>query len=96
MRSEYHASGRPASMLSRHADVRTQQRCIPRFIVDALIDWGDCSDAGAGASSYSFSKRSWRRFARYLGVEAKRFERYRNVYVVVARDGTVMTVCWRH
>ncbi len=96
MRSECHSSGRPASRLSRHAAVRTQQRCIPQFILDGLIDWGDRSDAGAGASSYSFSKRSWRRFASYLGVAAKRFERYRNVYIVVARDATVITVCWRH
>jgi len=59
-------------------------------------DWGDRSDAGTGASSYAFSKRSWRRFARYLGSEARLFERYRNVYVVVAKDGAVITVCWRH
>jgi hypothetical protein len=39
---------------------------------------------------------SWRKFAGYLGVAAKRFERYRNVYVVIARDGTIITVCWRH
>jgi hypothetical protein len=86
---------RPLSKLSKHAAVRTQQRCIPQVIVDALQDWGDCIHAGAGAFSYFFSKRSWGRFCAYLGVEAKRFERYRNAYVVAANDGTVITVCWR-
>lgn len=96
MRTEVHAGGRPAPTYSRHAAIRTQQRCIPQFIVDALIDWGDSSHTRSGASSYAFSKRSWRKFAGYMGSEARRFERYRNVYVVVGSDGTVITVCWRH
>jgi hypothetical protein len=29
-------------------------------------------------------------------VEAKRFERYRNAYIVVTEGGTIITVCWRH
>lgn len=95
MRIESDLIERTVSPLSRHAAVRCQQRCIPQFIVDALIDWGDSSDAGTGAFSYSFSKRSWRRFATYMGRDASRFERYRNVYIVVARDGTVVTVAWR-
>lgn len=95
MRSDIQESGLPASPLSRHAAVRSQQRCIPRFVIDVLIDWADRSDAGSGASSYAFSKRSWRRFATDRGRDARRFERYRDVYVVVARDGTVVTVCWR-
>jgi hypothetical protein len=83
------------SSLSRHAAVRLQQRCIPRAIVEAVLDWGDRRSAGAGASSYAFSKRSWASFARHVGAEAERLKRYRNVYVVVARDGTIITVCWR-
>lgn len=96
MSSVAHAGEQPTLTLSRHAATRSHQRCIPPFMIDALIGWGDRSHAGSGASSYAFSRRSWRRFATYLGSEARRFERYRNVYVVVARDGRVITVCWRH
>lgn len=96
MWNECHSRGHQALKLTRHAAVRTQKRSIPQFIHDGLLDWGDRGDAGSGASSYSFSKRSWRRFAKYLGTEAKRFDRYRNAYIVVADDGTIITVCWRH
>lgn len=83
------------SKLSKHAAIRAQQRSIPRVIHDALLDWGDRRKAGSGVTSYSFSKRSWGKFAKYLGAEAKRLERYRNAYIVVAGDGTIITVCWR-
>lgn len=95
MRTELHGGGHALPTLSRHAAIRTQQRCIPPFMVDSLIAWGEWSHAGSGASKYAFSKRSWRKFAGHLGYEAKRFERYRNVYVVVGTDGTVITVGWR-
>lgn len=85
----------PASSLSRHAAVRLRQQCIPRTIMEAVLDWGDQRKAGAGACSYAFSKRSWARYTRHVGADAERLKRYRNVYVVVARDGTIITVCWR-
>ncbi|CAH2606106.1 conserved protein of unknown function (plasmid) [Rhodovastum atsumiense] len=95
MWNECHSPDRQALKLTRHAAVRTQQRSIPQFIHDGLLGWGDRRDAGCGASSYSFSKRGWRKFAEYLGVQAKYFERYRNAYIVVAEDGTIITVCWK-
>ncbi len=96
MWNECPSRGRQVSKLTRHAAIRAQQRSIPQFIHDALLDWGNCGDAGSGASSYFFSKRGWRKFAEYLGKEAKRFEHYRNAYIIVAEDGTIITVCWRH
>lgn len=96
MMNEIHPPGRPAPRMSKHAAVRTQQRCIPQLFLDALLDWGDRKKAGARASSYCFSKRGWRRFGQYVGLEARQFERVRNAYIVVAGDGTIITACWRH
>ena len=82
--------------LTDHARRRARDRSIPHCIVDALLDFGNRAPAGGGAESCFFTKRSWRRFAAYLGTEARHFERYRSIYAIVAADGQVVTACWRH
>lgn len=88
--------GRGELVLSQHGASRRQQRCIPPFVLDALIDYGDERFLGDGNRSYSFSKRSWQRFSRYMGPAIQAYDKYRNAYVVVADDGAVITVAWRH
>lgn len=88
------AAGR-CTMLTRHARTRLRQRSIPASVVDALLDFGERARSGVGAETCYFSKRAWKRFATYLGDEARHFERYRAVYAVVADDGRVVTACWR-
>jgi hypothetical protein len=85
-----------ATRLSRHADHRSHERSIPASVIDALLDFGDRARSGAGAETCYFTKRSWKRFAAYLGREARHFERYRAAYAIVADDGGVITACWRH
>jgi hypothetical protein len=80
--------------MSRHAGVRKQQRVIPQSIVDALLDFGMRRPAGTGIEKCYFDKRAWRHYAAYLGHEARHFERYRSVYVIVAETGSVITTCW--
>lgn len=82
--------------LTDHARRRAKDRSIPPSIVDALLDFGDRAPAGGNTESCFFTKRSWRRFAAYLGTEARHFERYRSAYAIVAADGQVVTTCWRH
>ena len=87
---------REQARMSNHAKRRAKDRSIPDWIVDALFDFGDSREAGGGAVSYSFTKRSWRRFAAYAGHLAQYAERFRSVYIVVASDGEVITAAWRH
>lgn len=87
---------RPRSSLTRHAQQRMKDRSIPLSIIEALLDFGERMPSGNGAETCFFTKRSWRHFAAYLGLEARYFERYRSVYVIVANDGEVITTCWRH
>lgn len=82
--------------LTDHARRRAKDRSIPPSIVDALLDFGDRAPAGGRMDSCFFTKRSWRRFAAYLGTEARHFERYRSAYAIVGADGQVVTICWRH
>ena len=85
----------PANVLTRHARKRMQQRSIPMELIDLLFRFGDCRDARHGAESYYFTKRSWRGVEAYLGTELEAYERYRNVYAIVA-DGVVVTTAHRH
>lgn len=80
---------------SQHGRVRQQQRCIPPFIVEALIDYGDERHLGGGTSSFSFSKRGWKHLASYMGQAISAFEKYRNAYLVLAENGEIITVAWR-
>jgi hypothetical protein len=86
----------PMFPMSDHAQRRAKDRSIPQAIIDAILDFGESRSAGQGAESYQLSRKGWKRFAAYLGHEAKHFERYRKVYVVVAPDGDVITACWQH
>ena len=88
--------GRGPLDFTRHGGTRRQQRCLPRFVIDALVDFGDEHFLGLGSRSFSFSKQSWKQFSRYMGQAIRGYEKYRNVYVVVAEDGVVITVAWRH
>lgn len=78
-----------------HSSCRSQQRSIPDFAIDLVLDYGKCSPAGRGAESYSFDKRSWRKACDCLGSDVRRYERYRSIYVIVS-DGRIVTVAWRH
>ncbi|WP_430387990.1 hypothetical protein [Blastomonas fulva] len=84
-----------STRLSRHADHRSRERSIPASVIDALLDFGDRARSGTGAETCYFTKRSWKKFATYLGREARHFERYRAAYAIVADDGEVITTCWR-
>jgi len=81
--------------LTLHAATRRCQRSIPQAIIDLLIDFGEASAAGSGVLRHSFSKRTWRAAAAYLGPAAKHYERYRSAYVIVA-GGLVITAAWAH
>ena len=88
--------GRGELHFSQHGMTRRQQRCIPPFVIDALTDYGDERFLGGGGRSFSFSKRSWKHFRRYMGQAIQAYEKYRNAYVIVAEDGSIITVAWRH
>lgn len=88
--------GRGELSFTGHGKARQHQRCIPPFVIDALIDYGDERFLGGGARSFSFSKRSWKQFCRYMGQAIQAYERFRSVYLVVAEDGSIITVAWRH
>ena len=65
-------------------------------IIDAVIDFGQERHASGGCFSYAFTDRTWRRFVERAGPDARRLERARNAYVIVAENGLVVTTAWIH
>jgi hypothetical protein len=82
--------------LTGHAATRLQQRGIPQWFVQLLVQHGKTSHDGHSAKLKSISKATRRRLRAVLShrqyVQAERFF---NVYAVVADDGAVITTARR-
>lgn len=82
--------------LSRHACARMQQRSIPPFVVELLLELADPVDALGGCMEYRFDAISWAEARHQLGPNASRLDRYRDAYAIVADNGTVVTASRLH
>lgn len=82
-------------MLTRHAEVRRQQRGIPWEVVDVLLAYGE-HRRHRGAEVCFMDKRSRSAARRVLGSEAyARMSDRLGAYLVVADDGSVVTAARR-
>ena len=79
--------------LTKHANVRIQQRGIPTAVVENLLDFGrEVHDHHGGLIVY-FTQRAREALRRACGNEKyKRIERHLDVYAVVAISGDIVTV----
>jgi hypothetical protein len=96
-RREFRAEARScADSMTRHAQVRCQQRGLPSGLLDLLYEYGDEEHDKHGAVILYFSKKARRRMARNLGWQFLRcLGPFLNAYVVEA-DGWVITAGHRH
>ena len=78
--------------LTTHARVRMQQRGIPAFALDALLEYGREIHDRHGCLIVRFDKRSRHRAARALGSLYRRVERHLGAYAVIGPDDAVVTV----
>jgi len=81
--------------LTRHAQTRLQQRCVPMMVIDLLLSYGVVERAGAGASTYYFDKPARRKVIAYAGSLAAAITPFLNYYAVVAEDQRLITVAPR-
>lgn len=82
-------------MLSRHAEVRCNQRGIDSEVLDALMTFGQVRHRH-GAEIYYMDHEARRRAERELNERVLRRIRDRlNAYLVVSPEGTVITAAKR-
>jgi hypothetical protein len=80
--------------LTQHAYKRSQQRGIPPFVMELILDYGSCLHRH-GADVYYLDKSGRRALKRELGAKIyARIEDQLNVYVV--SDSNVITVAHRN
>jgi hypothetical protein len=82
--------------LSNHARARMQQRSIPLYVVEMLLDLADPIEVPGECAKHSFNAHSWREARDLLGRQANQLDRYRYAYAIVSENGTVVTVGWLH
>lgn len=84
-------------MMTRHAQVRCQQRGIPPVVADWLMDFGAIRRGCRGAEVRYFD-RVGKRFAQTLMREEKmiQLERLLGAYVILSSDGDVVTAGHRY
>ena len=78
-----------------HSEKRRQQRCLPKLIVEWLLEFGEVIRS-RGADLYFFSKRSKRAIRHYAGRRVLHLmKQYMDAYLVL-RDGCMVTTGHRY
>lgn len=81
---------------TRHANTRAQQRGLPPLIQNWLGCYGARARGKGGAEILYFDKCSRRSLARDVGSQVvDRLRPLLDAYMVMASDGTVITLGWR-
>lgn len=78
--------------ISKHAQVRSQQRGIPHLVIDLLNRFGTEATATDGARIVFFDKSSKRRVRAYSGQIARSIEDFLDTYILKSDTDTVITV----
>jgi len=83
-------------MYTQHAEKRLQQRGIPPFIIDLLLDYGECQHDKKGVEILYFNTKSKKQLHVYLGpIGKKLLSGYSDIYAVVSK-GQVITCGHRY
>ena len=81
--------------ISKHGNDRLQQRAIPPFVLDLLLNFGQTQHDHQGCELVYFGKSGLRRVSRHLGPQiAGHLGHYRSAYAIVA-GGRIVTAGYR-
>lgn len=82
--------------LTLHAGIRCQQRCITRRAVDLVFDYGEWRANHDATSTVGMTREGRDRILADHGPDLLRsLGRSLDILLVIARDGTSITVMWR-
>jgi hypothetical protein len=82
---------------THHAQVRQQQRGIPQFVVDLIVEFGCERPAGDGCINVFLDKKSRKDLERYLSKAVyTKIKEHLNCYVILSESGVVVTTAVIH
>ena len=77
-------------ILTDHAEIRCQQRGLSKFIVDLILEFGNCSPAPGGATKVSLGKREHQRLSSELKKTLQTLDKAKGGNLILS-DQTVIT-----
>lgn len=69
-------------ILTKHAEVRIQQRCIPDLILELLIQYGEIEHQHGGTEMIYFKKKNFEKARKHVEKMLKEMDKLRNAYLV--------------
>jgi hypothetical protein len=79
-------------ILTKHAEIRLQQRCIPELALELLIRYGNVEHQPGGTELVHFKEKSYARARKDLEITLRELDKLRDAYLVTqhAEEGEII------
>jgi hypothetical protein len=69
-------------ILTKHTEVRIQQRCIPELVLDLLLQYGEVEHQHGGTDLVYFKSKNFTKARKHLENMLKEFDKMKDTYLV--------------
>ncbi|WP_262965152.1 hypothetical protein [Methylobacter psychrophilus] len=73
-------------ILTKHTEVRIQQRCIPELVLDLLLQYGEVEHQYGGTDLVYFKSKSFTKARKHLENMLKEFDKMKDTYLVRSKQ----------
>lgn len=77
--------------ITEHAQIRMEQRAIPKLLIDLLMIKGASSHAGGDTKKYFFDYKTQKRLFKELQAMTRHWDSLCNCYLIAGEDDAVIT-----
>ena len=74
-------------ILTKHAESRVQQRCIPQLVLDLLLDYGAIEHQRGGTELIYFKTKNFEKARKQVERMLQEFDKLRDAYLVKSNQG---------
>jgi len=86
-------------ILTKHAEIRIQQRCIPELALELLLRYGNVERQHSGTELVHFKAKDFAKARKHLEEVLREFDKLRDIYLVanpVEEEKVVITTGYLH
>ena len=73
-------------ILTKHTEVRIQQRCIPELVLDLLLQYGEVEHQHGGTDLVYFKSKNFIKARKHLENMLKEFDKMKDTYLVRSKQ----------
>ena len=85
-----------ATILTKHASDRGQQRGINSVMIDLIISFGDEEHLGGGVKKIHIHNRNLKKATKALGKALRKADKLGGIYLIESPEGHVITAAHIH